>query len=91
MEEIEQIAREFLIHDEEAYQLHHAGALGWFERVLKKTDIPKDRIKFAVKKEPVGRFDDYVVDLVVMPNRLGRLVSSGCFDHSHCQCPACRP
>ena len=42
MEEIEQIAREFLIHDEEAYQLHRAGALGWFERVLKKTNILKD-------------------------------------------------
>ena len=66
MEEIKQIARELLIHDEDAYQLHHTGALGWFERALKKTDIKQDRIKFAVKREDVGLYDGYTTFLVVM-------------------------
>jgi len=68
MEEIEQIVRELLVHDEEAYQLHHTEALGWFERVLKKTDIKQDRIKFAAQKEDMGHYHGYTAFLVVMPD-----------------------
>ena len=68
MEEIEQIAREFLIHDEEAYQLHRTRALCWFERVLKQTDINQDRIKLAVQKEDVRLYHSYTTFLVLMPD-----------------------
>ena len=50
VEEIEQLLRQCLCHDEEAYQLHRAEAFRWFERVLRKADISKDRIKFAIQK-----------------------------------------
>ena len=48
VEEIEQLLRQCLRHDEEAYQLHRAEAFGWFERVLRKSDISKDRVKFTI-------------------------------------------
>ena len=54
VEEIEQLLRRCLRHDEEAYQLHHAEAFGWFERVLGKADISKDRVKFAIQKVTEG-------------------------------------
>ena len=68
VEEIEQLLRQCLHHDEEAYQLHHAEAFGWFERVLRKADISKDRIKFAIQEVSEGDFESYDADLVVMPD-----------------------
>ena len=60
--------RQCLRHDEEAYQLHRTEAFGWFERVLGKADISKDRVKFAIQKVTVGDFESYDADLVVMPD-----------------------
>jgi len=68
VEEIEQLLRQCLRHDEEAYQLHRAEAFGWFERVLGKADISKDRVKFAIQKVADGDFESYDADLVVMPD-----------------------
>ena len=68
VEEIEQLLRQCLHHDEEAYQLHRAEAFEWFERVLRKADISKDRVKFAIRKVTEGDFESYDADLVVMPD-----------------------
>ena len=68
VEEIEQLLRQCLHHDEEAYQLHRAEVFGWFERVLRKANIPKDRVKFTIQKVTEGDFESYDADLVVMPD-----------------------
>ena len=68
VEEIEQLLRQCLRHDEVVYQLHRAEAFGWFERVLRKADISKDRVKFAIQKVTEGDFESYDADLVVMPD-----------------------
>ena len=68
VKEIEQLLRKCLCHDEEAYQLHRAEAFRWFERVLKKADISRHRVKFAMEKVIEGDYESYDADLVVMPD-----------------------
>ncbi|KAG2655245.1 hypothetical protein PVAP13_1NG542301 [Panicum virgatum] len=68
VEKIEQLLRQCLRQDEEAYQLHRTKAFRWFERVFRKADISKDRVKFAIQKVTVGDFESYDADLVVMPD-----------------------